>query len=223
MRIDIITIFPEVFKPYFNVSILKKAQEKGLLEIFIHNLRDYAFDKHKTVDDAPFGGGAGMVMKIAPITKAISRIKNKELRIKQKVIATSTRGKRFDQKKAHEYSKLDQLIIICGHYEAIDERVLKYFCDETISVGPYVLTGGELPAMVIADAAARLIPGVLGNQESLKNGFKDKESDAISFPQYTRPEIFITPEGKKLKTPKVLLSGDHKKIRQWRLKRLKKI
>ncbi len=216
MRIDIITIFPEVFKTYFEASILKRAQAKGLLKIFVHNLRDFSFDKHKIVDDVPFGGGGGMVLKIEPIFKALSKIKIKDAQIKQKVIATSTRGNKFNQKKAYEYSKLDQLIIICGRYEAIDERVLKYFCNETISIGPYVLTGGELPAMIIVDATARLIEGVLGNQKSLKEEFKNKKYEAVSFPQYTRPEVFITPEGKKLKVPKVLLSGNHKEIFRWR-------
>ncbi len=216
MRIDIITIFPEVFKPYFEASILKRAQAKGLLKIFVHNLRDFSFDKHKIVDDVPFGGGGGMVLKIEPIFKALSKIKIEDAQIKQKVIATSTRGKKFNQKRAYEYSKLDQLIIICGRYEAIDERVLKYFCDETISIGPYVLTGGELPAMIIVDATARLIEGVLGNEKSLKEEFKNKKYEAVSFPQYTRPEVFIIPEGKKLKVPKVLLSGNHKEIFRWR-------
>lgn len=223
MRIDIITIFPEIFKPYLDCSILKRAQEKKILKVCLHNLRDYATDKHKTVDDAPFGGGAGMVLKVEPIAKALSTVKYKVEHMKSKVIATSTRGKRFNQKIAHEFSKLDQLIIICGHYEAIDERVLKYYCDKTISIGPYILTGGELPALVITDATARLLSGVLGNKESLKNEFKNKVSEAVSFPQYTRPEIFITSEGKKLKVPKVLLSGNHAEIKKWRQKHLKKL
>ncbi|MEO0084465.1 MAG: tRNA (guanosine(37)-N1)-methyltransferase TrmD [candidate division WOR-3 bacterium] len=223
MRIDIITLFPEVFEPYFKSSILKRAQEKGLLKIHLHNLRDYAKDRHKTVDDAPFGGGGGMVLKIEPVAAALEKIKIKNEKLKVKVIATSTRGEKFDQKKALEYSKLDQLIIICGRYEAIDERVLDYYCDETISVGPYILTGGELPAMIIVDATARLIPKVLGNEQSLKNDFKKSPYEAISFPQYTRPEVFLTAEGKKLKVPKVLLSGNHKQIKAWRVKKMKKI
>jgi len=227
MRIDIITLFPEVFKPYLQSSILKRAQEKKIVEIFVHNLRDFTQDKHKTVDDAPFGGGAGMVLKIEPIVRAISKLKindEKLLKIllKIKVIATSTRGKKFNQQKAYDFSKLDQLIIICGHYEAIDERVLKYFCDETISIGPYILTGGELPALIITDATVRLLDGVLGNKESLKEDFQT-QNEGVSFPQYTRPAIFIAPDGKKLKVPKVLLSGDHEKIKKWRLKKMVKI
>lgn len=206
MKFDIITIFPNAFDSYFNESIIKRAQNKKLIKINIHNLRNYTTDKHKTVDDKPYGGGPGMVMMVEPIYKAVKKIKGKS---KAKVILFSAKGKKFDQKIAQKFSKLDRLIMICGHYEGVDERVGKYIADEEISIGDYVLTGGEIPAMVVTDAVARLIPGVLGKKESL-------EEIKGSYPVYTRPEIF-----NKLKVPKVLLSGNHKKIEELRKKYLR--
>ena len=206
MKFDIITIFPNAFDSYFNESIVKRAQNKKLIKINIHNLRNYTTDKHKTVDDKPYGGGPGMVMMVEPIYKAVKKIKGKS---KAKVILFSAKGKKFDQKIAQKFSKLDRLIMICGHYEGVDERVGKYIADEEISIGDYVLTGGEIPAMVVTDAVARLIPGVLGKKESL-------EEIKGSYPVYTRPEIF-----NKLKVPKVLLSGNHKKIEELRKKYLR--
>jgi len=207
MRFDIITLFPKIFDSYFSESILKRAQEKGLIKIAIHNLRDFALDKHKKVDDKPYGGGPGMVIKVEPIYRAVAKIKkynakNKKLR----VIVFSLRGKKLDAKIARRLAKYNQLILICGRYEGIDERVARHIADEEISIGDYILSGGELPAMVIVEAVSRYIPGVLGKYESL-------EEKKGSYPAYTRPEVF-----NKWKVPKVLLSGDHKKIAEWRKK-----
>ncbi len=213
-KFDIITIFPDIFASYFQESIIKRAQEKKLIKINIHNLRDWTSDKHKTVDDKPFGGGAGMVLKIEPIYRAVKKLKKKNSR----VILLSAKGKKFDQKMARKFSKLEQIILICGRYEGVDERAAKYVADEEISIGDYVLTGGELPAMLITDAVARLVPGVI-NKKSL-----DEESfqtvDSLEYPQYTRPEIFSA-KGKSWKVPKVLLSGNHKEIADWQAKQKK--
>ncbi len=203
IKFDIITIFPDIFKSYFNESIIKRAQNKKLIKINIHNLRDYTIDKHKTVDDKPYGGGPGMVMMVEPIYKAVKKIKGKS---KAKVILFSAKGKKFNQKMAQKFSKLDRLIMICGHYEGVDERIAKYIADEEISIGDYVLTGGEIPAMIVTDAVTRLIPGVLGKKESL-------EEIKGSYPVYTRPEKL-----KDWQVPKILLSGNHKKIEEWRKK-----
>ena len=213
IKFDIITIFPDIFTSYFNESIIKRAQNKKLIKINIHNLRDYTTDKHKTVDDKPYGGGPGMVMMVEPIYKAVKKIKGKS---KAKVILFSAKGKKFNQKMAQKFSKLDRLVMICGHYEGVDERVAKHTADEEVSIGDYVLTGGEIPAMIVTDAVARLIPGVLGKKESL-------EEIKGSYPVYTRPEDFLPAgrQGNKLKVPKVLLSGNHKKIEEWRKKYLR--
>jgi len=218
IRFDVLTLFPESFS-YLNQSILKKAQEKGLIEIRIWNIRDFAVDKHKTTDDYPYGGGPGMVIKIEPIYNALKKIKEEYKTKKRKIILTDLKGKIFNQKLAKELSKEKQIIIICGHYEGIDERVKK-LTDLSISIGKYVLTGGELPAMVIIDAVSRYIKGVLKNPLSLE---EERYGKLISTPVYTRPEIFITDEGEKLKVPKVLLSGNHKKIEEWRKKHSKEI
>ncbi len=212
MKFDIITIFPDIFDSYFNESILSRAQKKGLIKINIHNLRDYTNDKHQRVDDSPYGGGPGMVMMVEPILKAIKKIKNQKskIKIKERVILFSTRGKKFDQKMAQRFSKLDKLIMICGRYEGVDERVAQYIADEEISIGDYVLTGGEIPAMIVVDAVSRFIPGVLGKHESL-------EEIKGSYPAYTRPESILINK-KKRNVPKVLVSGNHKKIEEWRNK-----
>lgn len=221
MKFDIITIFPNAFDSYLNESILKRAQKKKLIQIKIYNLRDFTKDKHKKVDDKPYGGGPGMVLKIEPIVKAIHsilRIKDSELRIKNKskIILFSPTGKQFDNKIAAELAKKNErLVLICGHYEGVDERIKKAIRDlgfklEEISVGPYVLTGGELAAMVLIDAVSRQIPGVLGKEESL-----EEKRFGVGVPDYTRPEVFIF-KGKKYSVPKVLLSGNHKKIKEWR-------
>ncbi len=225
MKFDIITIFPEVFGAYCNESILKRAQEKKLIEIKTHNLRDYTEDKHKTVDDKPFGGGAGMVMKVEPIYKAVENIKNQKANLKNKeegilknkkskIILLSAKGKKFDQKMARQLAKFDQIIFVCGRYEGVDERVAKKIADMEVSVGDYVLTGGELPAMIILDAVARLVPGVI-KKESLEEESHGKDG-ALEYPQYTRPEDFMG-----WKVPKVLLGGHHKKVEEWRKKKKK--
>jgi tRNA (guanine37-N1)-methyltransferase len=205
MKFDIITIFPKIFESYFSESIISRAQKKGLIKINIHNLRDYTSDKFQRVDDSPYGGGPGMVMMVEPIYKAIQKIKKTK---KTKVILFSTKGKKFDQKMAKSFSKLDKLIMICGRYEGVDERVAQYIVDEEVSTGDYVLTGGEIPAMIVVDAVSRFIPGVLGKHESL-------EEIKGSYPVYTRPESIIINK-KKRTVPKVLLSGNHKKIEEWR-------
>lgn len=219
MRFDLITIFPKIFDSYFSESILKRAQEKRLIKITAHNLRDFTTDKHHKVDDKPYGGGPGMVIKIEPVYRAVQFLKSKVKTKKEKVrtILFSTRGKKLDAKIAKRLSKYDQLILICGRYEGVDERVAKYIADEEISIGDYVLSGGELPAMVLVDAVSRQVPGVLGKFESL-------EEIKGSYPVYTRPEVFIPKlktKNLKLKTkewrvPKDLLSGHHKKIDKWR-------
>lgn len=219
MRFEIVTIFPEIFGSYFSESILKRAKIAGLISIKIHNLRDFTTDKHKTVDDTPCGGGAGMVMKVEPIYKSIKFIKSlKFVKSKEKTrtILFSAKGKKYTQKDARRLAKYDRLILICGRYEGVDERVAKYIADEEISIGDYVLTGGEIPAMVVVDSVSRLIPGVLGNEESAKEESHMTEG-YFEFPQYTKPEIF-----EKWKVPKVLLSGNHKEIENWRKKNSKK-
>lgn len=201
MRFDVITIFPEAFVSYLDQSVFGRAKKGKIIKVFFHNLRDYAADKHKTVDDAPYGGGPGMVLKIAPIYKAIKSLRLKK---KKRIILFSTRGRKFDEKSTKRLAKYDQLIFICGRYEGVDERVAKHLADEEISVGDFVLAGGELPAMMVMEAVARFVPGVLGKKESL-------ESVKGSYPTYTRPEEF-----KSWKVPRVLLSGNHKKIEEWR-------
>jgi len=201
IKFDIVTIFPEMFGGYFNESILKRAQEKKLIKIQTHNLRDFTTDKHKTVDDYPYGGGPGMVLKVEPIYKAVQKIKNDK---KTRIILFSTRGKPLDQKTAQRLAKYNQLILICGRYEGVDERVAKHIADEEISIGSFVLSGGELPAMLLVDAVSRFVPKVLGKKESL-------ETIKGSYPVYTRPEKI-----NKWQVPKVLLSGDHQKIDKWR-------
>ncbi|MEK6727463.1 MAG: tRNA (guanosine(37)-N1)-methyltransferase TrmD [Candidatus Omnitrophota bacterium] len=209
MRIDIITIFPSMFSPVLNESIIKRAQEKGKVKIYIHNLRDYSVDKHKKVDDRPFGGGSGMVLTAQPIFKVVEKIKKKIT--SAKVILLCPQGEKFTQESARRLSSEKHLILICGHYEGVDERVRKALVDKEVSIGDYVLTGGELPAMVLVDALVRLIPGVLGDKNSLN--FESFEGNILEYPHYTRPANF-----KGLCVPGILLSGDHKKIETWRKK-----
>jgi len=216
MKIDIITTFPNMFKSPFRESIIKRAQEKKLVKINIHDLREWTTDKHKTIDDKPFGGGAGMIMKIEPIYRALNELDKDH---KAWRILFTAKGERIMQEKMRELSKKDHLILICGHYEGVDQRVADHLVDECISIGDFILTGGEIPAMALTDAVTRLIPGVLGNEESLKDESFSKEIESgkkyIEYPQYTRPEIFEI-QGKKLEVPKVLLSGNHEEIRKWR-------
>lgn len=221
MQFDVITIFPDVFEPYFQTSILKRAQERKDIIINIHNLRDWAEGKRKTVDDTPYGGGPGMILKIEPIYRALKSLNSKKKK-KQKIILLSPRGRKFDQKMAKKLSSCQRIIFICGRYEGVDARVDK-LVDEKISVGDYVLTGGELPAMIMVDAIARLVPGVI-NPESLKEESFGFSEDCLEYPQYTRPEVFTclgkSAKLKKLKVPKVLLSGNHQEIAKWRQKKL---
>ena len=211
MLIDIITIFPDVVKPYFGESMLKIAQKKGKLKVRVHNLRDYTLDKHRKVDDRPFGGGPGMVMMAEPIFRAVEAIKRKtrSARRKTRVILLCPKGKTLNQKLAQRLSKYERLVLICGHYEGVDERVRGRLVDEEISIGDYVLTGGELAAMVVSDVIARLIPGVLGHKDS--NRFESFSLRLLEYPQYTRPADF-----RGIEVPRVLLSGNHKKIQEWR-------
>lgn len=218
LKFDIITIFPKIFDSYLKESLIARAQKKRLLEINVHNLRKWAKDSHKTVDDRPFGGGLGMVMKVEPIYKAVKSLKKK----KTKVILFSPRGKKFTQKMAHKLSKENHLVLICGRYEGVDERVAKYIADEEVSIGDYVLMGGELPAMVMIETMSRLIPGILGKPQLLKERVT-KDKGFLEYVQYTRPEVFSPQKGKKWEVPKVLMSGDHKKIEEWREKHCKNI
>lgn len=214
---NVITIFPNIFDSYLKESLISRAQNKKLIKINVHNLRKWTIDNHKTVDDRPFGGGLGMVIKIEPVYKAVqflkSKIKNQNAK-RTKVILFTPRGKKFNQKIAHQLSKLDQIIFICGRYEGVDERVAKNIADMELSIGDYDLMGGELPAMVAIEAISRLIPGVLGKEQLLKERIT-KSGGFIEYAQYTRPEVFK--EGKKnWRVPKILLSGDHKKIEAWK-------
>lgn len=220
MKIDILTLFPEMFQGPFSESLLKKAQEKGLAEINIRNIRDWADDKHKVTDDRPYGGGPGMVLMIAPVDKALKELRQKKLK-KTRVILLDPAGTPFNQKSAERLAKYDHLILICGHYKGIDERIREYLVDEEISIGDFVLTGGEIPAMVVTDGVVRLIPGVVGKEESLKKeSFSDFDTPGVprmlGFPQYTRPEDY-----KGWKVPEILLGGNHKEIERWRLKKSK--
>lgn len=212
MKFDILTIFPEIIDTYANASILGRAQEKKLINIAAHNFRDYTSDKHGHVDDNSYGGGPGMVLQIQPIFDCLKKIKANKKTKGQKIIILDPAGKKFDQKMAEKFSKLNRLVLIAGRYEGFDARIYK-LADERISVGDYVLAGGELPALSVVEAVARNIPGVLGNAESLK---EETLADKKEYPQYTRPEEFMG-----MKVPKVLLSGDHKKIEEWRFKHTK--
>lgn len=219
MQFDFITIFPHILDSYINESIIKIAQHKKLVIFKFHNLRDYTKDKHKTVDDKPYGGGPGMIMMAEPIYKTIKKISSLDKKIrkkkKEKIILLTPTGKTFDQKMAKKLTKEKRLIFICGRYEGVDARVEK-FIDEKISIGDYVISGGELPAMIITEAIARLIPGVLGKIESTKEESFSEEK-ILEYPQYTRPEKFLN-----FKVPKILLSGNHKKIAEWRKSNQKK-
>ncbi|MBI4003610.1 MAG: tRNA (guanosine(37)-N1)-methyltransferase TrmD [Candidatus Omnitrophica bacterium] len=204
MRIDVITIFPEMFKAVLDASIIKRAQEKGVLQIALHDLRDYTHDKHRSVDDRPYGGGPGMVMRPEPIFEAVEAIKPATCR----TVLMSPQGERLSTSMAQRLSAVDRLIVICGHYEGVDERV-KTLVDESVSIGDYVLTGGELPAMVLIDAVARFLPGVIGHAQAT-----DEESFAgglLEYPQYTRPPVF-----RGMAVPDILLSGDHQQVAHWR-------
>ncbi|MBA7499820.1 MAG: tRNA (guanosine(37)-N1)-methyltransferase TrmD [Clostridia bacterium] len=211
MRIDIITLFPSMFRGPFDESMIKRARKKGILEINLHNLRDFTGDRHRTVDDLPYGGGAGMVMKPEPLFRAVEKVKE-EKRSSWKVILLSPQGQPFAQEKAKELAQEEALIFICGHYEGVDERVREHLIDEELSLGDFVLTGGELAAMVIVDAIARMLPEVLGCKDSIRED--SFYQTLLDYPHYTRPAEF-----RGWKVPGVLISGNHQKIREWRKKK----
>ncbi|HYM64973.1 MAG TPA: tRNA (guanosine(37)-N1)-methyltransferase TrmD [Candidatus Sulfotelmatobacter sp.] len=207
MKISIITLFPEMFDGPFEYSIIKRAKDNKLIEINFVNLRDFGIGKHKLVDDTPYGGGKGMVLRVDVLKSAIDKTVDKKLKqAEQKIILTSAHGKTFNQTVAKSYSKLKHLIIVCGHYEGFDDRIKK-FIDEEISVGDFVLTGGEIPAMLITDSVARLIKNVIKDDSSKIESF----SPLLEYPQFTKPQNF-----KKIKVPKILLSGNHREIERWR-------
>lgn len=207
MRFDIVTIFPEMFDGPLSHSIIGRAREKGLLEIHVHDLRKWTYDKHHVTDDYPYGGGAGMVMKVEPFSAAIEELKTQNPGAK--VVLMSPAGELFNQQSAQGLSALPGLIILCGRYEGVDERVSALFCDMEVSIGDYVLTGGEIPAMALLDCVARLVPGVVGEEASIIN---ESHSDGLlEHPHYTRPAEF-----RDVRVPEVLLNGDHKKIESWR-------
>ena len=211
MRIDILTLFPEMFGA-LSESIIGRAREKNLIEINVINIRDFSKDKHKKCDDAPFGGGAGMVMTPQPLFDAITSVKTKD----SLVILTSPRGQTFNQKLCKELSSFDHLIFVCGHYEGIDERIIELCIDREISIGDFVLTGGEIPAMAMVDAISRYVDGVLGNGQSLEE--ESFSSGLLEYPQYTRPAEFMG-----LKVPEVLLSGNHAENAKFRKEQAEKI
>lgn len=217
MNFHILTIFPKIFDSYLNEGILARAQKNNFIKVQIYDLRNWTQDKHRSVDDSPYGGGAGMVMKIEPIYNALQEIKSKINPCeKTKTILLSARGKIWDQVKAKKYVKIDNLIFICGRYEGVDERIKK-FIDAEISIGEYVLTGGELPALVIIDSISRLLPNVLGNDQSARDE-SYSQPGVLEYPQYTRPSVFEI-EDKKYSVPKILLGGNHKEIDEWRTKK----
>ncbi|HBP00614.1 MAG TPA: tRNA (guanosine(37)-N1)-methyltransferase TrmD [Candidatus Moranbacteria bacterium] len=233
-KFDIITIFPDIFDSYFNESIIKRAKEGGFIEIQTHNLRDYSTNKHRNVDDTPYGGGAGMVMQVEPIWNCIQSLKSQfpisndqisiesekpkteNLEPKTRIILFSAKGKRFTQDDAKRLAEYDKLVMVCGRYEGVDERVAENIVDEELSIGDYVLTGGEIPAMVVVDSVTRLIPGVLGNVDSATVESHSEEG-YLEYPQYTKPEDFQGWE-----VPKVLLSGNHAEIEKWRKEKSRK-
>jgi tRNA (guanine37-N1)-methyltransferase len=207
IRFDVLSIFPEMLVSPLSFSLLKKAQEKGLLEVSLHDIRDWAEDKHKMTDDAPYGSGCGMVMKVEPVERALKVIKNPKMN--SLVVLMTPQGETLNQQIAKELAKKEQVIIICGRYEGVDERIREHLTDREISIGDYILTGGELSALVLIDAVSRFIPGVLGNSESaLSESFSQ---GFLEYPQYTRPAEY---EGWKV--PEVLVSGNHAEIERWR-------
>lgn len=247
-QFDIITIFPEIFSSYFNESILKRAQKKKLIKINVVDLRKYTKGKHRQVDDRPYGGGPGMILMVEPIAKALSNLnamsyepraksrkaQSSKPKAQSRIIMLTPAGKKFNQREAERLAKYDQIILLCGRYEGFDARVDK-LVDEKLSIGDYVLAGGELPAMVVVEAVSRQIPGVVGHEHALdeetfsppsaKATGGEKGLDYIEYPQYTRPEVFKlraqSSELRAFRVPKVLLSGDHAKIKEWRKKQAK--
>ncbi|MBI1888486.1 MAG: tRNA (guanosine(37)-N1)-methyltransferase TrmD [Candidatus Spechtbacteria bacterium] len=225
---DILTIFPEMFSCYFDSSMLGRAQKKKLIKIRVHNLRDFTKDKHKITDDLAYGGISGMVMKVEPIYRAVQKLKIKggltALRKKSRVILLSAKGKVLTQEKVRRFAKYDQIILIAGHYKGVDERVAKHIADEELSVGEYVITGGEVPAMIVVDAVSRMIKGVIGDEASkegesfsiLGRSGRPRERVKHEHGVYTRPAVFSPKKGVRWEVPEVLLSGHHAKIEEWR-------
>lgn len=207
MRFDVLSIFPEMFASPLDYSVLKKARDKGLIEIKLHNIRDWTRDKHKITDDEPYGSGCGMVMKVEPVERALVEIKKPEMN--PLVVLMTPQGEVFGQEIADEMAKEKQIILICGRYEGVDERIRQHLIDKEISIGDYILTGGELAALVFIDAVSRLVPGVLGNAQSIEG--ESFARGLLEYPQYTRPADY-----KGWKVPEVLLSGNHAQIEQWR-------
>ena len=220
MKIDILTLFPKMFAGPFDESIIKRAQDKKLVQIQIHDLRKWGQDARKTVDDRPYGGGVGMILKVDVIDRAVSSIQYPvSSENKHRIILLDATGAKFTQAKAQEFSKLDHLILIAGHYEGVDHRVHEHLVDEVISIGDYVLTGGEIPAMVIVDTVVRLLPGVIKKESLLEESFSQASilqlpTSNVEHPQYTRPETY-----KGWKVPEVLLKGNHKEIEKWRIEK----
>jgi len=210
MQIDIVTLFPKMFEGVTNQSILWRAQDKKFAKINIVDLRQFGIDERRTVDDRPYGGGAGMIIRVDVIDNALKSLKTKKGEKKTKIILTDATGDKFNQKMAQDFSKLDRMVVICGHYEGIDHRVHEDLVDEIVSIGDYVLTGGEIPAMVITDAVTRLIPGVIKPESLLEESHSMKDL-TVEYPQYTRPPFY---DGWKV--PEILLTGNHKEIEKWR-------
>ncbi|MFC1686418.1 tRNA (guanosine(37)-N1)-methyltransferase TrmD [Patescibacteria group bacterium] len=220
LTFNIVTIFPEMFKSFLNTSLIKRAIKKKLIKVNLIDIRKFTKDKHRSVDDSPFGGGPGMVLKIEPIYKALKSLGNK----KGHVILLTPQGKRFEQKKAKSLSKQKIITLICGHYEGFDERIREHLIDEQISIGDYVLTGGEIPACVLIDSIGRLVKDVVGKEESIKEeSFDIQGKKMLEYPQYTRPEVFKPDKKTEWEVPKILLSGDHKKVKEWRDKHTREV
>lgn len=211
MKFEIVTIFPEFFAGPFAHGVVSRAQARGQLAIQVHDLRHWTYDRHRTVDDRPFGGGEGMLLKAAPLFEAVEAILP-ERSDRSRVILLSAQGRRFTQAVAREYAELDQLVLICGRYEGVDERVAEHLADDELSIGDFVLSGGELAAALVVDTVGRLLPGVLGNEESSRNeSFAEENEGGLDCPQYTRPAEF-----RGWKVPAVLLAGNHSEIKRWR-------
>jgi len=208
MRFDIITLFPELISGYFEDSLIKKARDKGVLSIELHQLRDFALDKHHQVDDSPYGGGAGMLLKPDVLGRAVEHVVS-SITKKALVIYLSPQGKKLDNVIAKELSQEDNIVLVCGRYEGVDHRFIELYVDKEISIGDYVLSGGELAAAVVVDAVSRFIPGVVGREDSVLND--SLENSMLKYPQYTRPRIY-----KGIEVPEVLVSGNHKNIEKWR-------
>lgn len=219
MKFDVLTIFPSFFDSFKSESLVAKAIAKKIVSLRVHNLRDWAEGRHQVVDDKPYGGGPGMVLKVEPIYRALQALKSKNKKEKVKIVMLDPAGKPFNQAMAHKFAKLDRIVFVCGRYEGFDERISE-FVDERVSVGPYVVNGGEVPAMIIMEAVGRLVPGFIGKAASLKEEtFTTSDNE---YPHYTRPEVFAYKKnGKKisLRVPEVLIGGNHTKISEWRKKK----